>query len=220
MNFFDADRLAGKDLAEVNLFAAQTDASAIGDDDDFVVEGIIDIRQSLVGAGRGLIDLGRALHAQGFVRTFLVELLDEMIELGLLLKEVCSGGLGGFFLQGQMHALMAAILLRMARLNALDANAEPEPPNRELAQIEQGVSGSEGNTVIAADVRRQAALLKKPLKHGKSVIFFGGREGLTGEEIPAGVIGDGQRIAVLMIAQQELALVIGAPKLIGFLAQG
>src|ERR1700724_1406330 len=154
------------------------------------------------------------------VTTFLVELLDEMIEPGPLTKEVCCGGLGGFFLQGQMHALMAAILLRMARLNALDANAEPEPPNRELAQIEQGVSGSEGNTVIAADVRRQAALLKKPLKHGKCVVFFGGRKGFTGEEVPAGVIGDGQRIAVLMIAQQELALVIGAPKLIGFLAQG
>jgi len=29
VNFFDADRLAGKDRAEVNLFAAQTEASAI-----------------------------------------------------------------------------------------------------------------------------------------------------------------------------------------------
>jgi hypothetical protein len=38
--------------------------------------------------------LGRALDAQGFVRTFLVELLDETIELGVLLKEVCSGGPG------------------------------------------------------------------------------------------------------------------------------
>jgi len=31
MNFFNADRLAGKDLAEVNLFVAQTDAAATGD---------------------------------------------------------------------------------------------------------------------------------------------------------------------------------------------
>jgi hypothetical protein len=29
VNFFDADRLAGKDRAEVNLFAPQTDASAM-----------------------------------------------------------------------------------------------------------------------------------------------------------------------------------------------
>jgi hypothetical protein len=61
--------------------------------------------------------------------------------------------------------------------------------------------------------------LKEPFKH-ESVGFFGGREGLTGEEKTAGVIGDGQRIAVLMIAEQELAFVIGAPQLIGFLADG
>src|ERR1700730_15344677 len=119
-----------------------------------------------------------------------------------------------------MHAFMAGVLLRMGRLGALDAHAQAEPPDRELAQIEQGVSGSEGNTVIAADVGRQAALLKKPLQHGKSVVFFGARKSLTGEEITAGMIGDGQRVTVLTIAQQELALVIGAPEFIGSLAQG
>jgi hypothetical protein len=41
VNFFDADSLAGKDRAEVNLFAAQTDAVAKSDDNDF--EGIIEI---------------------------------------------------------------------------------------------------------------------------------------------------------------------------------
>ena len=51
MNFFDADCLAGKDRAEVNLFATETDLAAICDDHDFVVEGLINIRQSLIGAG-------------------------------------------------------------------------------------------------------------------------------------------------------------------------
>ena len=80
------------------------------------------------------------------------------------------------------------------------------------------VCGSEGHTVIAADVGGQAALFKKPLKHSESVLFPGRRKGFTGEQKPAGVIGDGQRIAVLVIAQQELAFVIGAPQLIGSLA--
>src|SRR6266403_4307560 len=88
VNFFDADSLASKDRAEIDFFAAQTDAAAIGDDDDFIVEGIVDIGQSLISAGRGLIDLGWALHVQGFVRTFVVEDFDEVIEEGLLLKEV------------------------------------------------------------------------------------------------------------------------------------
>jgi hypothetical protein len=140
--------------------------------------------------------------------------------LALLLQEVASGRLGGFFLQREMHALMAAILLGMARLDPYDANLEPEPPHCQLAQVKQGVCRSEGHAVVTADVDRQAALLKKPFKHSKSVVFAGGRKSLTGEEKAASVIGDGPRIAVLMIPQQELALVIGAPQFIGLLAEG
>jgi hypothetical protein len=136
----------------------------------------------------------------------------------LLLKEILCSGFGGLFFQSEMHAFMAAILLWMARLDALDANAQAQPPDRELAQIKQSVSGSEGHAVIAADVGGQAALFKKPLKHGESVVFSSGRKSLTGEKKSAGVIGDGQRIAILVIAEQELALVIGAPQLVGPLA--
>jgi hypothetical protein len=85
VNFLDADRLAGKDRAEVNLFATETDPAAIGDDNDLVMEGIINIRQALIGTARGLIELGRTLHAQGFVRTFIVEDLDEIMKPGPLL---------------------------------------------------------------------------------------------------------------------------------------
>ena len=52
VNSFDADRLAGKDGAEVNLFVPQTDPAAIGHDNDLVVERVVDVGQSLVGAGR------------------------------------------------------------------------------------------------------------------------------------------------------------------------
>jgi hypothetical protein len=50
-----------------------------------------------------------------------------------------------------MHALMAAVLLWVAGLDALDLNAEPEPPNGELGEIEEGVRTGEGNAVIGAD---------------------------------------------------------------------
>jgi hypothetical protein len=53
VDFFDADRLAGKDLAEIDFFA-QTDAPATGDHDRFIVEGIVDVRQAGVGAWGGL----------------------------------------------------------------------------------------------------------------------------------------------------------------------
>ena len=109
-------------------------------------------------------------------------------------------------------------MLRMTRFDALDANSHPEPPPGELTQVEQGVGGSKGHATVAADVGRQAALLKKPFKHGKSIAFLGARKSLTGEEITAGMISDGQRIAVLTIPQQELALVIGAPQFVRTLA--
>ena len=114
---------------------------------------------------------------------------------------------------------MAAILLRMARLDAFDANAEAKPPDGEFAQIEQSVRGSKGHAVVTADVGGQATLLEKPLKHRESVVFSGRRKRFTSEEKTAGMIGDGERITVLAIAEQELAFVIGAPELIGSLAQ-
>src|SRR6266850_3303715 len=90
-----------------------------------------------------------------------------------------------------MHAFMAAVLLGMTGFDAFNANPQPEPPDCKFAQVKQGVCRSEGHTVVTANVDRQAALLKKPLKHRKSVILASGRKSLTGEEKTAGVIGDG-----------------------------
>jgi hypothetical protein len=45
----------------------------------------------------------------------------------------------------------------MARFDALDADPQAEPPDREFAQVEQSVRGSERHTVVAADVGWQAA---------------------------------------------------------------
>jgi hypothetical protein len=52
------------------------------------------------------------------------------------LQEVQAGRLGGFFLQGQMHPLMAAMLLRMARPDPFDADTEAKPLDRAPAQVE------------------------------------------------------------------------------------
>ena len=95
MDFFDADGLAGEDCAEVNLFIPQTDASAVSDNDDLVMEGIVDVGQSAIRTSRRLIDLSRAFHIEGFVRTLAVEDLEEAIEAGLLLQKVGSRRLGG-----------------------------------------------------------------------------------------------------------------------------
>src|SRR5437016_1027100 len=94
---------------------------------------------------------------------------DEIVELGLLLKEVVTGRLGGFQLQGQMHAFMAAVLLRVARFDALDLDTEPEPPDGELGEVEEGIRTGEGNAVIGADGFGQAELLENGLEHAEGV---------------------------------------------------
>ena len=148
-----------------------------------------------------------------------VEDLNELVEAGLLLQEVGGRRLGGFFLQGEMHALVTTILLGSTGFNALDANAEAKPPDRKFAQVEQSVCGSERYAVVTADVGGQAALLKKSLKHRESIVFSGRRKGFTSEQETAGVIGDGERITVLAIAEQELAFVIRTPEVIRSLSQ-
>jgi hypothetical protein len=70
-----------------------------------------------------------------------------------------------------MHALVAAILLRMARFDALDRNAEPEPPHRRLREVEQGIWTGEGHAIIGADGQRHAALAEQPLEGCNGRLF-------------------------------------------------
>jgi hypothetical protein len=66
-----------------------------------------------------------------------------------------------------MHAFMASILLGMARLNALNANAEAKPPDGKFAEVEQRMRRGKRDTIVAADVCRQATVLKQALKDGE-----------------------------------------------------
>jgi len=145
------------------------------------------------------------------VRTLVVEDLDKLVETSLLLKKIGGCRFAGFFLQGQVHAFMTAVLLRMTGLDSFATDAQAQPPHRELTQVEQRVSGSEGHAVVAADVGGQTTLFEKPLKHSESIVFFRGRKDLAGEQVAAGMVGEW--VAVVMIPEQELRFVIGAPEL-------
>src|SRR6185437_609829 len=165
-------------------------------------------------------ELGRTAHVKRLVRPLVVVAGDEVIELGLLLKEVFAGGLGGLELQGQMHAFVAPILLRVAGLDALDLDAEAEPPDRELGEIEQGVGTGEWDAVVGADGLGQAELLEGGLEHLERIGFLGAGERLASDQVAAGEVGDGQRIAIAAVSEHELALVVGAPQIIGLSGMG
>src|ERR1043165_7087315 len=142
---------------------------------------------------------------------FVVVALHKAIEPRLLLQEVSGRRLRRLFLQRQVHALVATILLRMAGADALDGDAQSQPPYRESAQAEVRAPAGERHAVVSANGQRQAVLLKGTLKHRKGVAFLTGRQGIAAQQVAAREVGDGERIAVALVRQHELALVVGAP---------
>ena len=154
------------------------------------------------------------------MRTLIIVAVDEVVELGLLLQEVFASRLGGLQLKRQMHAFMAAVLLWVARLYALDLDAQPEPPHGQFGQIEEGIGTGKRNAVIGADGFGQAELLENSLKHRKRIGLLGSGERLAGEEIAASEVSDRERIAIAAVREHELALVVGAPQLIGLSGKG
>jgi len=122
--------------------------------------GYCGLGDALVGLAGSGINFDRALHLQGFVRAFGIELHLEGVELSLLLQEVGAGGSGGFFLQRQVHALMAAVLLRVTGLYALNADAQSQPPDRQTREVEKTVGRSERHAVIGTNRLGQPAFFE------------------------------------------------------------
>ncbi len=61
VDFFDTDGLSGKGNAEVDLLVVQAKTSAAGDHDGAVVKWVMGLRDASIRAGRGGVNLGRAL---------------------------------------------------------------------------------------------------------------------------------------------------------------
>jgi hypothetical protein len=89
-----------------------------------------------------------------------------------------------------------------------------------LSHQTESFGTGEGNTIVSTDGLGQAELVENGLKYAESVGFLGGGERFAGEQVATGKIGDRQRIAIAPIGKHELALVVGAPKVIGLTGKG
>src|SRR4051794_22339817 len=104
------------------------DASA-GGHDVAIVQRVGDVWQPAITSSWTRIQFGGGLHGHRFVRPLGIELAHERIEAALLLEAVHPWRPRGFLFQGQMHALVATVLLRMSGPDALDGDAQSQPPD-------------------------------------------------------------------------------------------
>ena len=112
-----------RDTLRLIFFVVQAKTSAAGDHDGAVVERIVRFGNASIGAVGSRVDLDRAFHGEGLMRSFVIEFVQEGVELGLLLQDVGTRWAGGFFLQSEMHACMPAVLLGMAGTDPLDGDS-------------------------------------------------------------------------------------------------
>jgi hypothetical protein len=94
------------------------------------------------------------------MRALVVELFQKIIEFALLLQAVQARGASGLRFERKVHAFMPAILLWMTGLNAFDGDAQTQPPDGELGEVEQRVGRGEGHSVVRTDAGRQSAFLE------------------------------------------------------------
>lgn len=64
------------------------------------------------------------LHIERLVWPFLVEFADEVVKAGLLLEGIHARRSCRLLLQGPVHSLVATVLLRVARPDALDGDPQ------------------------------------------------------------------------------------------------
>ena len=123
--FANTDGLTGQHRADEDEVATPPDlavATYAPLDKAFRVDGVGDAVG--IGPGRGAVDAGRRLEAEGLMRPFVVEDVAEGIEAQLLFAGRGRGWQTAIQLQGEVHALMPAVLLRVAWVDAVGPDPE------------------------------------------------------------------------------------------------
>ena len=151
-----------------------------------------------VGSGGCFIAGGRWLLAQGLVWPGVVEATAKGIEALLLQCEIRRRWLAAVLLEGEMHALMASVLLWVAWLDALGLDAELEPPDGETGQS-AGSCGGKRLAVVGTDRLGQAVCAKDGFHGLTGMVVVGAGHCLAAEEHTAVSICDGERVAATAV---------------------
>ena len=215
LRLFDRHRLADQRLADEDQVAGPFDHAVRAHPPHRAIVRIVGLAQgSRIGPVGGAIDRSRRGEVQGLVRPLVIIYDAETVEAQLLLGQRRRRRVGGFRLQGAVHALVAAVLLRLAGIDPFGTHAELDPPLRKLRQPARAGRG-ERRPVVRADRKRQPELAERRVEHRSHVLSVRPRHRLAAQKITAHRVADRQRIATLLVSGLKPALEVGAPHRVG-----
>src|SRR6267378_5188031 len=209
----EAHGLFSQDFGEVEQMAAPLDLAVVSHLSDCNSRLVLHLGEfGRIGAWRAAIDASRRVSSQRLMAALPVIFLQKRIVVALLLTKIALRR--HCLLQGSMHPLVTAVLGRFTGLDPLRFNSQLDPPFRELAEAAQGQRG-ERRSVVGADHLGQTGSAKDPLKPRLYFLLPGSLKRAAQKQIPREIVADGQRITAAAVAQQEVALKVRTPTLIG-----
>ncbi len=137
----------------------------------------------------------------------------------LCAARLAAGGWAGVLLAGEMEALVAAVLLRLARRDALRHAAGLDQLDRQARQASDGKAG-EGRPVVAAQHPRQAVLAERIRQDRPDMGRIGSADRLAAEQKAAGTMAHREGLDVSPLASPKPASEVGGPDVVRCLAGG
>jgi hypothetical protein len=215
VNVLKADICTDADVCDVDPWMVPTDATIGADVADLEAVRIFQGRQfRRHWAWCGVIEGGRRWPIKRVVRPLMGARLTAALAALLLSAAVGRWGPCGCGVQRPVQAVMTAMLLRCARLEAFREDPESDPPGRALRPSGQGM-GRDRAPMIGAETAGQAELVTQAGEDRCGLVHGGGVAGLAGQQETTVAIGHGEGRAGAAVARVDVAFNVSGPELMG-----
>src|SRR5712675_263427 len=148
------------------------------------------------------------------MRALFVVLALKRVESELLSSHVRRGWARRLLLQRQMESLVAAVLLRLSGLDALERDVDLDDLHCEPGQAEMALRSCPRLTIVHADRRGHPVLAEDSRQRrpdiGRHRVAHR-RARLAAKKISAECVGDGERIAPSPVAESKPAFEVHTP---------
>ena len=185
---------------------------------DFFAKVIRGIDEGLVvfakASSTWLVKLGRRALVQSFMRALMVIGVLPAVEAALLGDEVGRGRPGGLGLQVAVHAFVRAVFLRRGGMHELNLDTLLDPPKAKAGETPQAVGGERCAEITTDDLGQ--AVIARQVTEGlerAGELLVGA--GVAGQDKVAVAVADRERVTTLPITEQEPALEVDRPHVVG-----